>query len=192
MVICDLRWAEGGGSLPRSSIARGPLTTTSLRKWRRCPEPLLAWGPLGCHGTWRQPQAPAHIPGSNPTFEPEPCGQDMEMWVDSRALLHRCMGADMSLPRTGALTASPALTSALLRAGPDFTRCEMSPYSEDTPVGSVSGQQGRLCLTLVNIPLERGGQRIDTPCVMPPWGGCSSMTSIGASLENFHNKKITV
>lgn len=60
------------------------------------------------------------------------------MWVDGRALFHRSPGAEMPISRTRALTAPTALTSALLRDVPDFRRCEISPYSEDTHV--------RICL----------------------------------------------
>lgn len=60
------------------------------------------------------------------------------MWVDGQVLFHRSPGAEMPISRTRALTAPTALTSALLRDIPDFRRCEISPYSEDTHV--------RICL----------------------------------------------
>lgn len=71
MLICDLRWAEGGRSLPHPSTARRPLVQHHYEN--EGDDLSLSW-PVALLGAI--PQAPAHIPGSNPTLEPELWGQD--------------------------------------------------------------------------------------------------------------------
>lgn len=192
MLIYDLHWAEGGRSLPSSSIARRLLTTTSLWEWSRCPEPLLACGLLGCHGAWRQPQASAHIPSSNPAFKPELWSQDSG----------NVSGRPGTAPQVYGGRYVPSQNW-----GSDSFYCTHVSTIKRRPwldtlwnLTLLWGHTYVIRLRSTREAMLYAGQHSSGKRRTEDWHSvrdaslrvCSSMTSTCASLENFHHKKITV
>lgn len=142
MLISVLCWAEKllgaqrvAGPFP---VHQGPGGPSIQRHYRNEADVLsLSW-PV-THGVHilgamaqGQPRASEHIPGSNPAFMGELWSRDsgnVSGWLGTAP---RARGGGEPIPRTTALTASPALTSALFRDIPDFKRPETSPCPEDT------------------------------------------------------------
>lgn len=93
----------------------------------------------------------------------------VEMWVDGWALLHRCMGGRY-VPSQNWGSDSFYCTHVSTIKRPSWLHMLWNLTLRWGHTCVISGQQGRLCFTLINIPRIRGGQRTDTPCVMHPWG----------------------